>query len=408
MAGPNYNMLLGVSQPDLIDIRDRANMAAQREIESQNQNALTGYLRQNGAAIMAGDQNALAGYAQFDPAGALGIQGTRQNMAQSREEFAIHKAEIARRIQAELEAKRNEIDQKALEAERAQLEKALVGAGTFYSRGDREGYNRFLTSLGADPAQYPFESFEATAAQYQGVLDGISKWQKAFQPEGPEWVDLTPEELAQYGLVRGQRNSKTGKIEGSSPPKGQSISLGADGSLQITEGVGIGGKADKALAAAEMGALASDIVLEDIDRAKKLVSGQKWWDPVTGPLSIAGERVRGSSAANYRALANTIAGNIAFDKLQRMREASPTGGALGSVSKPELDMLEAALGSISNSQDDAQLLENLTRLETIYADIARKFAAYPGQGSQIQGAVPQPAQAGPARRRFNPATGAFE
>jgi hypothetical protein len=34
-----------------------------------------------------------------------------------------------------------------------------------------------------DPAQFPFENFEATAAQYEGVLDGISAWQKAFQPE---------------------------------------------------------------------------------------------------------------------------------------------------------------------------------------------------------------------------------
>jgi hypothetical protein len=37
--------------------------------------------------------------------------------------------------------------------------------------------------MGMDPAQFPFENFEATAAQYEGVLDGISAWQKAFQPE---------------------------------------------------------------------------------------------------------------------------------------------------------------------------------------------------------------------------------
>ena len=55
--------------------------------------------------------------------------------------------------------------------------------------------------------------------------------------------------------------------------------------------------------------------------------------------------------------------NIGFDRLQRMRDESPTGGALGQVAVKELDALQASLGSLDTSQSSDQLLRNLERLE---------------------------------------------
>ncbi len=49
-----------------------------------------------------------------------------------------------------------------------------------------------------------------------------------------------------------------------------------------------------------------------------------------------------------------------------MREASPTGGALGSVSERELSQLNAALGSISQKQSPEQLKKNLLKIKDHY------------------------------------------
>lgn len=394
MAGPDYNMLLGVSQPDLIGIRDRANMAAQREIESQNQNALTSYLRQNGAAIMAGDQNALAGYAQFDPAAALGIQGTRQNMAQSREEFAMRKAEIARRTQAELEAKRNEIDQKALEAERAQLERALVGAGTFYSRGDREGYNRFLTSLGADPAQYPFESFEATAAQYQGVLDGIAKWQKAFQPEqvSPnERFKVVGSQLVDLGAEGGPSVVMT------APGQTETI-YGPDGNPIVSRGPALQGKLtegqskDVGFAARARGALGlfdpvSDSLANPVWRALEVVGG---YDP-TG-------YARGMQSGDFQMAYQ--AGNEFLAAILR----KDTGAA---VTPEEQNYYGKIYLPQPGDGDEVLLQKKLARERAISAlEAGMPANAIAAQEEALRRT--NQSQGGHTRRRFNPATGAFE
>ena len=88
-------------------------------------------------------------------------------------------------------------------------------------------------------------------------------------------------------------------------------------------------------------------------------------------------KVQGTMAFDAAVLAKSIEAGIAFDRLQAMREASPTGGALGAVTEGELDLLKSSLGSISQSQSQGQLLYNLNRLEEIYSGIMQKFAAYP-------------------------------
>jgi hypothetical protein len=87
--------------------------------------------------------------------------------------------------------------------------------------------------------------------------------------------------------------------------------------------------------------------------------------------------IGGTNAAAVKQLTASIRANIGFDRLQQMREESPTGGALGQVAVQELEMLQAVLGSLSQTQDPEQLLYNLNRLEEIYTGIMEKAAAYP-------------------------------
>ena len=92
------SIILGGHIPDFVNVLDQSNMAAQRKVEFGRQNALADLYRTQGAQIMAGDQNALNALAGFDPAAAMGLQQTRQQMAYSAEEMQM------KRDQARLEA----------------------------------------------------------------------------------------------------------------------------------------------------------------------------------------------------------------------------------------------------------------------------------------------------------------
>lgn len=64
----------------------------------------------------------------------------------------------------------------------------------------------------------------------------------------------------------------------------------------------------------------------------------------------------------------TIQANLGFKELQAMRDASPTGGALGQVALKELEFLQAALTSLSNRQSPEQLSKNLNKVVTHYTN----------------------------------------
>lgn len=123
-----------------------------------------------------------------------------------------------------------------------------------------------------------------------------------------------------------------------------------------------------------------NIVLEDIGRARELIEGSPWYSPTTGAIGNILKDIGGTNAADLQELTKTVKANIGFDRLQAMREASPTGGALGQVTQQELQFLQATLGSLEQVQSEEQLLQNLDRLNAIYSNILEKAAAYPNAG----------------------------
>ena len=138
-----------------------------------------------------------------------------------------------------------------------------------------------------------------------------------------------------------------------------------------------GGPADttaNVAAANEQAGRAAGVVLEDINRLQTMLNESTL--PVTGAGSLL-KIIPGTNALNASKLVQTIAGNIGFDRLQQMREASPTGGALGSVSEQELSTLQSVLGSLDMAQSQDVFEYNLNRLEQIYTEIMRKASAYP-------------------------------
>ncbi len=69
--------------------------------------------------------------------------------------------------------------------------------------------------------------------------------------------------------------------------------------------------------------------------------------------------------------------NIGIDQLQAMRDASPTGGALGQIPVQQQKRLEQMLGSLDVNAPDHVLQNNIKRAMNIYLDIIHGEAQGP-------------------------------
>ena len=109
------------------------------------------------------------------------------------------------------------------------------------------------------------------------------------------------------------------------------------------------------------------------------------------PSNVAGfggkilSNIAGSDAYDFNARIETIKANIGFDKLQAMRDASPTGGALGQVSEMELRQLNASMGNLDIGQSPEQLRKNLIAVREQYIRTIRAIEAQRQGYRQMQG-----------------------
>lgn len=125
--------------------------------------------------------------------------------------------------------------------------------------------------------------------------------------------------------------------------------------------------------------------LSAIERTEALVTAEKDWAPWDNTTGIFGNLMKNfpSSAANdVMANIKTIEAAVGFDRLQAMRDASPTGGALGQVSNIELDLLKSSLANLNQSQSKQQFLTNLAQVKQVYSDIVNGPAG--GSGGTTQ------------------------
>lgn len=114
-------------------------------------------------------------------------------------------------------------------------------------------------------------------------------------------------------------------------------------------------------------ARASNIIVEDIDRVLKGVDSAVLPAVGVGASTLSG--IPGTAAHDVSKLLDGVKANIAFDKLQQMRESSPTGAALGAVSDREMALLQSVVGSLEQSQSSAQFKQNLQRLRNLTMDV---------------------------------------
>jgi len=118
---------------------------------------------------------------------------------------------------------------------------------------------------------------------------------------------------------------------------------------------------EKKAAAADTAIAGADRIINEVKDAKKLVSG---FTAGAGGLLAS---VPLTNAKDLAARLTTIKANLGFDRLQQMRDASPTGGALGQVAVQELIALQSTIASLDQTQSPRQLKESLDKIEESYA-----------------------------------------
>lgn len=79
-------------------------------------------------------------------------------------------------------------------------------------------------------------------------------------------------------------------------------------------------------------------------------------------------KIPGTSARDLASDVETIKANLGFDRLQQMRDESPTGGALGAIAVQELVALQSTVASLDTAQSPEQLKRNLKKIDQHYTN----------------------------------------
>jgi hypothetical protein len=112
----------------------------------------------------------------------------------------------------------------------------------------------------------------------------------------------------------------------------------------------------------QQGAVAqADRIIGKVDQALSKVGLN-----TTGIGGAVMRSIPGSEAKNLESDLETIKANLGFAELQAMRDASPTGGALGAIAVQELIALQSTVASLDQAQDSAQLKARLGEIRTHY------------------------------------------
>lgn len=238
MAELNPSIILAGQQPNFLRTLGEAAVTAGNTNNVMQQNALRGFLRDNGAAVMAGDKNALGQYAGFDPQAALGIQETRQAMRIREEQIQMARAAAAR-------AAAGVKDKAALERELAQGIKGLQMAGAALQanggQGDPQAWGMILREFNLPNIPMTPDGFALIAAGVKGIDDGLrSTFIDAVTPASPSYK-------TENGYYFDQNNPGAG----AKPIPGIPASGGSEAEREIARVMELGATRQQAIAVKE-------------------------------------------------------------------------------------------------------------------------------------------------------------
>lgn len=123
---------------------------------------------------------------------------------------------------------------------------------------------------------------------------------------------------------------------------------------------------NKVLTNNDMAIRAGKTVLADIEALERM--HQKDPQSISGFSASMTNFIPGTVAADAKARADSIRGNIAVDNLLNIKQS---GAGLGQVPQSQAEMLSGLFGSLSQTQNDAEFMNTLNRIKGIYSDIIK-------------------------------------
>lgn len=188
-------------------------------------------------------------------------------------------------------------------------------------------------------------------------------------------------------------------IDYGSPPKDMVWKRDAQGNIAVDEegrpmAVPIAGgpmdiekkEAEKKEAdAAGRKALTAGLVTTNIDDILNWVDDSKdnWVLPGPTGWGAAAQWLPATEARSVANALSTVKSNIGFEKLQQMREQSPTGGALGQVSDFENKLLQDTFGTLDQYSDPQTFVRNLVRVKALAGAIVNRGVKDEAEATEI-------------------------
>lgn len=281
--------------------------------------------------------------------------------------------------------RQNALDRRAVEEQQQEQERQNAMRDIFARNVGKEGFNRENAIADLYRGGFPEKAMELEGdiGDSPSSVQEFLYLQKRFPNRKWNYQDYLDMKRQNYGLkeIAGVANL----IRKGPQPQVQpltTIEKEVQGQARIA-----GGKAQ----AREMGKSEAEKITGQGKAQTRLAASREKTDFLNNTIDQAIDQVGlltagpgattkwipGSPAKDLSATLDTIRANIGFDRLQEMRDSSPTGGALGQVSEMENKLLQAVWGSLEQSQSPEQLIENLKKAKTaIRKSWERVAAAY--------------------------------
>lgn len=187
------------------------------------------------------------------------------------------------------------------------------------------------------------------APQGGPVYGAPAKPEKPDQPK-TTYRDLSPEEVAQRGLPAGV------------------YQVSSEGNL---EKVADANKADDPRAKSDAAAKLRRVIDKIDSVAMDAMDNGGWGE--TGLDGATLGVVPGTAGYDLRGDLKTIDANTAFDQLNAMRQSSPTGGALGSITEKELDLLKSSVSNLDPNKSASSFFGSLAEAKRTYLDMLARI-----------------------------------
>jgi len=109
----------------------------------------------------------------------------------------------------------------------------------------------------------------------------------------------------------------------------------------------------------------TDSIMQTVDEA---IGASTWFATGKVGAAIGSTAIlkAGSERMTLEQFIDTIQANLGFDELQKMRNNSPTGGALGQVAVRELEMLQATIAGLNPDLNKDVLIPQLNKIKRHY------------------------------------------